>query len=96
MSANVTFSGSIQNGEVAAPPPRLLPGVPLFFSRENGARRLLRGGEGGGSARSVRHELDVLGFVWFCLVLSGFVWFCLVLSGFVWFCLVLSGFVRFG
>ena len=53
MSANVTFSGSRQNGEVAAPPPRLLPGVPLFFSRENGARRLLRGGEGGGSARSV-------------------------------------------
>ena len=31
-----------------------------FFSRENRARRLLRGGEGGGSARCVRYELDVV------------------------------------
>ena len=31
----------------------------ISFFRENRARRLLRGGEGGGSARCVRHQLDV-------------------------------------
>ena len=31
-----------------------------FFFRENGARRLLRGGVGGGSAWCVRFELDVV------------------------------------
>ena len=53
------FSGSRRNGEVAAPPPRLSL-TSHFFFRENRARRLLRGGEGGGSARCVRHQLDVV------------------------------------
>ena len=57
---NVTFSGSGQNGKVVAPPPSLSLRCHTFFSRENRARRLLRGGEGGGSAWCVRYDLDVV------------------------------------
>ena len=49
------FSGSGQNGEVAAPPPSL----PYRIGGKNRSRRLLCGGEGGNSARCFRHQLAV-------------------------------------
>ena len=52
------FSGSGQNGEVAAPPPRLSLTSHFFFPRESSSEAL-RGGEGGVSARYVLHQLHV-------------------------------------